>query len=85
MSDICKGRSRPGMYSSVSESQSDASSVLLRSLRVGRGVLLHLPPLVVWDQHRPNHHDRSLHRPTRGQQLSHAVYSTTVRKTAHRL
>lgn len=41
-------------------------SVLMRSLWVRRGLLLYLPPLVVWDQHRPHHHDRSLHCPTRG-------------------
>lgn len=57
---------------------SDVSSVLLRSLWVGRGLLLYLPPLVVRDQHRPHHHDWSLHRPARGQQVSDTVHYTDV-------
>lgn len=55
--------------------QSDVSCVSLRSLWVGRGLLLHLPPMVVWDQHRPYDHDWSLYRPTRGQLMSHNSYS----------
>lgn len=55
----------------------DVSSDLLRSLWVRRSLLLYLPSLVVRDQHCPHRYDWSLHRPTRGQQVSDTVYYNT--------